>query len=161
MIFCKNCGAMLPDDANFCTDCGTKVANSENTGSNNRQNDGHGANNGTYNSYGYAPINQGTLYKQIPQKPVNIPLLVFSIINIFISGFIGLWPLFVTLGARNAKTDEETKRKLQFSLIINIVVAAFGILLNIIILSSAGGLLSGGGSETLSIFSSLFSLLKM
>ncbi|MDO4883294.1 MAG: zinc-ribbon domain-containing protein, partial [Oscillospiraceae bacterium] len=32
MAFCKHCGNQLPDDAAFCSNCGTPVDNAQQTG---------------------------------------------------------------------------------------------------------------------------------
>jgi hypothetical protein len=84
-----------------------------------------GYNNGGYNNGGYAPG-----YYVPPQTPVkrplNVGLLIFSIINIIIGccglgTILGIVALVVTINATNSQTDADEKSKLNTALILNVV----------------------------------------
>ena len=95
-----------------------------------------GAPNG-YNQYG-VPYNPNAVPKQ-PEKPMNIGLLVFSIINLILgccscTGFIfGGAGLAFTMMAKNAKTDGDTENYNKISMILNII----GVILTVIVIIAA------------------------
>ena len=61
MAFCKHCGNQLPDDAAFCSNCGTSVDNAQQTGQQNDQQNAQQAD--------QQPVQQNT--QQAPQQPVQ------------------------------------------------------------------------------------------
>ena len=95
-----------------------------------------GAPNG-YNQYG-VPYNPNAVPQQ-PKKPINIGLLVFSIINLILgccscTGFIfgGAGLAFVMM-AKDAKTDGDTENYNKISMILNII----GVILTVIVIIAA------------------------
>ena len=113
MIFCKKCGYMLDDDAKFCTECGTPTSDDATTNPNPNPNPNpdpsqnpNPNNVPPYNGQGYyynpqggypPPYNQPPYGYYPPQKrPINVGLLIFTIINFVLVGIIALWPLLTT-----------------------------------------------------------------
>ncbi len=80
--------------------------------------------NGRYDPYGMPP--PGGFYRPVPDRPMSIGLLIFSIINIVFScccsvGFVfGIIALVYTINARQSPTDEEEVRRKKLALIFNI-----------------------------------------
>ncbi len=148
MIFCKNCGYMLDDDARFCTECGTPTENAQNTTQNDPQNH-NTQNNGYQNGYGqqnyydpYNPYNPydpyNPYYRPQPRK-LNVGLLVFTIINFLLVGVLAVWPLVMLIKARNAHSDAEEALYLakcqnanKVCLVIGIVLTVFDTILSTI-----------------------------
>lgn len=76
MPFCKKCGRGLPLDADFCSNCGTKVEGRErtyeqqNNGYNNNGYNNNGYNNNGYNNNGYnANYNSNSDYQTYQEPP--------------------------------------------------------------------------------------------
>jgi len=88
------------------------------------------------NPYGGAPGGNPYINNQMkPTRPVNIGMLVFSIINLIIgfctcTGFIfGGAGLAFTLMAKSAQRDEDAKRNDRVALVLNIVGVVISILM--------------------------------
>ena len=144
MIFCKKCGYMLDDDAKFCTECGTPTSDDATTNPNPNPNPDPSQNPNPnnvppYNGQGYyynpqggypPPYNQPPYGYYPPQKrPINVGLLIFTIINFVLVGIIALWPLLTLLKARDAHDDVSEEYQLEKAKNANIVCLVIGILL--------------------------------
>lgn len=92
---------------------------------------------GNYNPYGYNPggYNAGG-YGAPGLRPLNVPMLIFSIVNILLfSGLLGIIPLVITINARKATSPAEEKRRLRGALIANIVLLIVGLVWTILLYS--------------------------
>lgn len=82
------------------------------------------------------PMRQPLYRAPMPQKkrPISVGLVIFSIINIvfsccaFTSLLFGIIALVYTIGAQNARSDEEEVSKKKIALIINIVGIVIGVI---------------------------------
>jgi len=156
MLFCKNCGFMLDDNARFCTECGTPTENAQNTQNaqnetqNNAQNNGaqNGQNgydpNNPYNPYnGYNPYNPYNGYYPPQPRKLDVGMLVFTIINFMLIGILAIWPLVYLLRARSSHNDAEEAYNLQKCKNANITCLVIGISITVFsfILTTIGTLL--------------------
>ena len=146
MIFCKKCGCMLDDDAKFCTECGTATSddtqnNGQTTGDPNQVPPYNGQGYGYPPYGGYPPPPYG--YYPPRKRPINVGLLVFTIINFFMVGVLALWPLFTLLKARDAQNDVEEAYQLEKAKNANVVCLVIGIIIELIFIfaESAANLL--------------------
>ena len=150
MIFCKKCGHMLDDDARYCTECGTPTENAQNTAQNgqNGQN-GYTGQSGYYGGQGYYdpnnpyqqynPYDPYNPYYRPQPRPLNVGLLIFTIINFILVGVLAVWPLVLLIRAKNARTDAEEsllldkcKNANKICLIIGLIITVFSSLMSII-----------------------------
>ena len=115
MPYCRNCGAELEETAQYCSRCGTKV------------NDGA----------------KDSSAEQEEKAGLNVGLLVWSIINVFLLTVLGVIALVFTVIASD-KSGEEAKNNIKIARILNILatvmffvgIALFVFFMVVIVMSS-------------------------
>lgn len=102
-MICKNCGATV-EGSEYCPVCGVKVtpeANEE-----------------------FTPVVESGASKKL-----NVPMLVWSIINLVCCcGIVGIVPLIFTILATNRDTAEQEAHDIKIAKIMNIVCTVGGVI---------------------------------
>ena len=115
MAFCKNCGNELPDEAKFCTSCGTPAQENETVEA--------------------TPVVNETVYTETPapkERSLNVGMLVFSIINTALCcQLFGIIAIIMTILARTADTDEGENSKLKTAKTLNILGVVLGFVISV------------------------------
>lgn len=115
MAFCTHCGTQVGDNDKFCPKCGASLGNA-------------GGTQGTYDNRD----NPGNKPFDPPSGRINVGMLVWSIICIFLCTPFGVWALVMTITAKNAPTAEEEQKKLETAKTVNIVATVIGAVLVVI-----------------------------
>ncbi len=105
MSFCVNCGKELTEGQLFCPQCGTRAADS-------------------------APKSEPVVNPVPPAEEkagINAGMLVWSIINIFLSTVLGIIALVFTILASN-EPIERAQKTLKTAKILNIVATVLGVI---------------------------------
>ena len=131
MIFCKKCGYMLDDDARFCTECGEPTENAQNDNTQNNTQNGYNPFNPNDPHNQFNPYNPYNPYYRPQPRPINVGLLVFTIINFMVCGALAVWPLVLLLRARNARDDYSEQQMLTKCKSANVTCLIIGIIITI------------------------------
>ncbi len=150
MAFCSQCGTNVQDGAGFCPQCGAKIAvaqpqQPQQAPPPQPQYQQQAPPPQPQQPYGYtAPqANPYSAYPwgNPPSGQLNTGMLIWSIVNIFLCGLLGIIALIFTITAKSQMTAELEQKKLQTAKVLNIIssiVGGLSIVISIIISVAAG-----------------------
>lgn len=117
MLYCKNCGGQIPDDAKFCTFCGTNQSESTS-----------GTTNVNTTTAETVDLDFSTPETAAPSGKLNVGYLIWSIINLLCCCTpLGIAGLIFVIMAKDAVSLEEENKKIKTSKICNLIGTIVGV----------------------------------